>query len=123
MQNGYQFTAFDDLEGLNIVLNESHKSAEAFLTVHEQDRTAAEVIYNVAERALIAAEQFEVCGLYLRPRAQFEDAVEHFEFDLRFEKQHEQSKVRPPETARLRFIQNVATLIALLVKNDRLPEA
>lgn len=123
MRNGFQFTAFHDLMGLNRVLGESHKTAEAFLAVHEQDRTAAEVIYGVAEKALIAVERFDVCGRYLKPREQLRLAEKFYRLNLKLENHREYSKFRPPEIARPRFIQNVATLIALLVKNDRLPEA
>lgn len=123
MQETSRSNAFHDLVSLNSTLNESWKTVDAFLVIHEKDRTAAEAIYNVAEEVLIEGELFDVCGQYVKPHAMLKNAVEHYQLDLQFEEQHRQGKSRPPETARPRFIQNVTTLIALLVKNDRLPEA
>lgn len=122
-QSGFPFDAFHDLASLNRVLDERHKTAEAFIAVHKTDRQAAARIYHVAEPALIANRQFEICGDYLEPDKQLELAIKAYELLRESEQKWAHSEPRPPETARLHFMHEMTTLVSLLVKNGRTDEA
>ena len=123
LESGFSFEAFHDLAGLNRVLDEPQKTAEAFLVAHQHDREAATSIYHVAQPALIAAGEFEVCGHYLDPEPQLERARGIYRRKLEWERERAKSDPCPPPTARRAFVREATTLIALLVKNDRSDEA
>lgn len=123
LANGFQFNQFHDLAALNRTLNVQHKTVDAFRNAHDSNPTAAKAVYHVAEPALIAAAEYELCGAYLEPEAQFKMAVRCFQLTQQHEESRPSTVPAPPRTSKPRFIHTVATLISLLVINNRKPEA
>jgi tetratricopeptide (TPR) repeat protein len=116
------FNDFHDLASINRVLGEENLTAEAFREVHQRDPEGAARIFNVAEPALIRAKEYKLCGEYIDTDKSLRRITEHYRRMREFEERSKQD--RPiPKFAEPRFLNEAATLVALLVVNDRQDEA
>lgn len=121
--SGYDHSAFHDFVSLNRTLGEEGRTVDAFKVLHRMDSQAARGVYRLAEPSLIRQSEYELCGRYLQPKKQFDNAVQIYRHGREFEAQHAHPKHRPPETARPSFINEITTLVSLLVQNNRRDEA
>ena len=93
-----------------------------FKLVDEKNPEEAGVVFDVSEPALIKAKEYKLCGKYLRPERSVDNSLELFKLeselkvDPRFAEREKDSRNR-------RFIDDAATVVALLVINDRKEEA
>ena len=120
LKAGCDRDGFHDLECLNRVLGDFHKTAEIFVVVHEQDRESAARLYDIAQASLVEAGEYDICGHYLQPIEQLEHAIQLF--DLQGSPMFAGSK-RQRSVVVGQFFMEVATLVALLAKNGRRDEA
>lgn len=119
---GFHF--FCDLAALNDCLGEESRTVEAFKKAAAENHKAAETIYHVAERRLVAAKCYPSCAPFLEFEERLERARECHAFNKQREESRPENQGRPiPKLARKFFTENVATLIALLVLNDRSDDA
>jgi hypothetical protein len=122
-KNPSEFDLFHDIASMNDRVGDGIRTADLFATVAAIDQGNAQQLYHVAEPYLIAAGRFHACAPFLEPKKQIELAAKCY----RVSKQHEES--RPdggfpvPKLARTHYIRNVATLVGLLVLNDRVDDA
>ncbi len=123
LQQGFGFSAFHDLASLNRELDERGRTVEAFKVADRADPNAASLNFHVALPSLVVQQEYALCGRYLAPEKQLELAIEIFKLQRKFESERAGSEPQPPDTSRTFFVQEVATLVALLVKNNRLDEA
>lgn len=114
------FEDFHDLASLNRELGEESETVKFFKFVDEKNPQAAERVFGVSEPALIKAKEYALCGKYLRPDESVNDSLELFKLqsktDPRFADEMKDYRDRS-------FIEEGATLVALLVINDRKEEA
>ena len=116
------FKNFMDLAAMNGKLAAEKRTVKAFEYLHENNRKAAKQVYKIAEPSLIATKKYQLAGDYLSPDASWTRIIESLrrsqqmaedrDFGESFRKYINKS-----------FINDTATLIALLVINDRKDEA
>ena len=122
----FDFTSlglFQEVASLNSRLGKGLRTADLFEEVAQKDREVAQKLYHVAERHLIAAGRFRACGQFLDPERRLAHAAEGYRLSKQFEESRPVSDVPPPPFARRQFVDDVATLVALLVINDRAADA
>jgi len=111
------FASFHDYTAFNRVLKDEPATKTLFAEVEKQRPADAEKIYRLAEPELIRAKDYKSCGKYLKPTQDYGRLLTAF--SLR--------NSLPMESHRRRFEENFtsgcATLVGLLVLNDRKDEA
>jgi hypothetical protein len=117
------FDLFQDLASMNDRLGDGIRTTDLFSHVAETDHANAQTLYPVAEPYLIAEGRFHACGRFLDPHTRIESAADRYRMTKRFEQTRLQRKIPIPPIARIHFIRNVATLVGLLVLNNRSEEA
>ena len=101
----WNFDLFHDIASLNRQLGEELRTADLFKYVAELDHDAAQRLYHVAERHLIAVGRFHICEPFLDPERRMAIAEEGY----RMMQQHEDSTetdVAIPKHAREHYIRN-----------------
>lgn len=116
--------SFDDLSSLaaiNKKLGEEADTVATFKLVDKQNPRMAKSFYIAADDSLIKEKEYALCSKYLSPERSVDTDLMVFNF--------EEPKVKPEHVALARksrderFINKAATLVALLVINDRKEEA
>ena len=123
LNEGHQFSHFSDLAALNRELDEPQRTVAIFKRVLQENSEAATLVYHIAEPALVNQKEFDLCNPFLQPTKRVEVALRGFRVARRFETGTDHSDEQPPETAYKHLCQNLATLVALLVLNNRASEA
>jgi hypothetical protein len=118
-----EFDLFHDLAAMNDRLGQGIRTANIFEYVAKQHFATAAYLYHVAEPHLVADGRFQACGPFLDPHKRLELAAECYRHGLEFEASRDSTAYPAPPFARRNFIENVATLVSLLVINDRREEA
>jgi hypothetical protein len=118
-ESGFAFKAFHDFRSLNRILGEEERTAVAFKVVDRTNPESAARLYGVAEDALIQQGEFALCGKYLEPETMLGSAIYGHEIQSRIDREELTTRPDFPQTATNRFVEKVATLIALLAKNGR----
>jgi len=121
--NGKQLSnSFHDLASINRTLSEDSHTTDTFILLDTQDKAAAKKIFHMAKPALIKGNEYQLCGKYLDPKRSYP-------LILNFRKTHQRLAKNPKFGPGLlgfgnkKFTNDIATLIALLVVNDRKGEA
>ena len=116
------YDLFADISSMNERLGTEQRTAGLFCDAAANYHDRATRYYHVAERSLVACGCYRECAPFLECDKRFRLAVDVYRMSLERESRPRQG--RPlPKTALKRFTNNVATLIALLSVNDRLPDA
>ena len=123
LNDGYQFGHFHDLAALNERLDEPQRTVAIFKRVLQENSEVATRVYHIAEPALINQKEFDLCNPFLQPRKRMEVALKGFRNGRRFETGAGRSGERLPEIAYKLLLKDLATLVALLVLNNRASEA
>jgi hypothetical protein len=117
--------AFHDMSSINEELGEEDRTVTIFVRLDKEFPEGAKEVYDLAQSALVKAKEFSLCGKYLESEKAYAWMVETYRLDLEFAEE-EESLVRKRfehEYAERTFMEDLATLIALLVLNERKPEA
>lgn len=117
-----KFEDFHDLASINRELGDFEMTAAAFKLLDEKDPKMAARVYRIAQPALIRTKQYKLCGKYFETEASAKQVVE------RFNRMKEASKrvgmaQQLLEHASKQYINDAATLVAILAVNDRLEDA
>lgn len=112
---------FLDLSSLNELLGDSVRTANTFETIAAADPEAAKAVYDIVERALIAAGRYEACSPFLDPPARVSVAAANYRGLVEFAASQPGSDLAA--ATRFGFTFDVATVIALLVRLGRTEEA
>ncbi|BBO33556.1 hypothetical protein [Lacipirellula parvula] len=116
------FEDFQEFTSINRELGDEEQTVDAFRAIDATDTDAAQRVFALAEPALIRAKDYELCGKYI-------DADESLEQILNSYKMAEKLAKNPKigdsyiKYANKKFLNDSATLVALLVVNDRTAEA
>lgn len=116
------FDDFHEFAAINRELEETERTVDLFKVVVERNPKAAERMFGVSERALIKAKEYTLCGKYLRPDESVSRALEIFNLEAGMNVDAKYAN-RMKKSRDDRFVNNSATLVALLVINDRKDEA
>ncbi len=113
--------AFNDFASINRELREEGQTKDLFLWLDLNDASRAGQVFDIAEPALVEQKQYLVCGKYIDPQRSFERMLRLYREDKRIAK-------RPGFTgmkgfAEQSFAYKAATLVALLVLNERKADA
>ena len=116
------FEDFHDLVSLNRELGDELQTVEIFKWIEERNPKAAGRIYGVSEDELIGAKEYAICGKYLEPEKSVSRTLHLYDIKGKM-------KINPKYADMIKasrnnnFIDDAATLVALLVLNDRKLEA
>jgi len=114
--------AFHDLAAINSTLGEDVKTTEAFVWLDVSRPAVATQVFDIAQPALVAAKQYRLCGKYVDPDRSYQRILLIYEEGKKITVEPDyQSQLK--EHAEQAFSNGVATLVALLVVNDRKADA
>lgn len=118
------FGAFHDYQSLNENLDEEQRTLDRFLELRQEAPEVAEQAYRIVEPLLIKAEQYAICGEYVDPSsARAALAGQQLALNMAADAGEGSQRVFMQRSADERLSQQAATLVALLVLNDREDEA
>jgi len=113
--------AFHDFASINRELSEEAQTKDLFLWLDTNNPTVAGQVYDIAQPALVDQKQYLVCGKYIDPQRSFARLRRLYRID--------REMARDPHLKDMKsfgeqsFAYQAATLVALLVLNDRKLEA
>jgi hypothetical protein len=116
------FDDFHDLVALNRELGSEEDTVAMFHFVESRDKDDAERVFNISEPALIKAKEYALCGKYMKPEKSLRRILETY-------RRGREMADNPRFGEKLldfhvnKFINDAATLVAILVVNDRETEA
>lgn len=122
-QNSPEFSTFHDAAALNQVLEETQRVVDLFIPMASTQPEIAKSLYHVAEPHLVAHDCYAVCDPFLETSDRMERAAEVYRMHKQIEATKGDTEDAPPEIAEKMYTHEVATLVALLVHNNRLSEA
>jgi hypothetical protein len=117
-----RFEDFQDLNGINRALGEPADTAGAFRIVAEKYPALAERTFRVAQPALIAAKEYKLYAEHIKPDQTVAEMVRSY-------RTMREVITRVPNGADMvgrieqRYINEAATLVAVLINGDRLEDA
>lgn len=118
------FHSFHDLAAINRALSDDASTHEVFAALDEKKPDEARRVYDIAQPALVKVKAYKLCSKYLSPEKELASAREQYRHLKEFsEKQTGFAQASLLASAKQTFTQDVGTLIALLVLNDRRDEA
>jgi hypothetical protein len=116
------FEHFQELAAINDRLGEADATVDAFRWLDERDSPGTRRVYRLAQPSLVLAKEYALCGKYLEPEPAFERMADSYRHMREYEGRP-RAGVKSPPFAAPNFINEVATLVALLVVNERQDEA
>ena len=119
------FDAYNDFAALNNVLKEDGRTIELFKWLDQNDRHLARDVYIVAQGALVANGEFELCEKYIVGQNSFNWIVEDHERTVArlSEKYKDEETSDLLESYEKFFVRRASYIIAILVNRDRALEA
>ncbi|WP_141224479.1 MULTISPECIES: hypothetical protein [Halomonadaceae] len=118
----YDRNAFRDLVSINAVLNEDSKTTEIFKLLDSEQPEAANRAFNFAQPALIKDKEYELYVKYVNPQHDFLRMKHSFESGM-LSANNSDSNTSRSDFYINSFRNKAATLVAVLVVNDRELEA
>lgn len=116
------FELFHDYASINRELEDESKTTELFVWLDANKPKAASRVFDVAENALIQSKQYRLCGKYIDPDLNLSRIVRLYRLDKGLSKDKKFGAELGDYTEKS-FSHEVATLVALLVINDRKADA
>ena len=113
------FDLFHDVASLNKHIDARERTAKLFAEVAATDPDVARRLYHVAESHLIGIGEYKACGPFLETDKRIALAAKCYHMARQYEDSQPERDTPLPRFSRQHFIENVATLAALLVLNDR----
>lgn len=119
------FDDFQEFAAINRELGENDKTVEMFKLVDEKNPEEAGLVFGVSKPALIKAKEYKLCGKYLRPERSVDNTLRLFKLDsqMTIDAKFADAVDLLKDSRNRRFIEDAATVVALLVINDRKEEA
>jgi tetratricopeptide (TPR) repeat protein len=115
--------SFVDFAAINGYLKDEAKTDDFFVWLDSNKPDAAKEIFDEARPALIKSKNYQLCGKYIKPESFFDEALNLYRENMQLSKKPKFDNGRLQAFARKKFVNDTATLIALLVVNDRKKEA
>ncbi len=122
-QKSPEHATFHDAAALNQVLEETRRTVDLFVSTASAQPEMAKSLYKIAEEHLVAHGCYAVCDPFLETSKRMEQAAEVYQMNKQLEATRDNTENNPPEIADKMYTHEVATLVALLVQNNRPDEA
>jgi hypothetical protein len=116
--------AFHDFVAINRELEEQQRTRDLFVWLDANKPEVARQDFDIAEPALIEAKEYRLCGKYLDPDRSLKRMVNLYRETTKIASEYQDefaAELRDQSTKS--FSNEVATLVALLVLNDRAADA
>lgn len=115
---------FADYAAMNRELGEDPQTAELFLELRDKKSKYTKKLYRTAERALLAADRFDVCSEFLDAEYEMELKINGYKLNMKLaDERDERFGERLRKFGERSFRNGAATIVVILVKNDRADEA
>jgi len=116
------FEDFHEFASINRELGDEEQTVAAFRAIDAAEDDGAQRVFAVAEPSLIRAKDYELCGKYIDADESLERILRGYEMAGKLAKK---PKIGSSylKYANKKFLNDSATLVALLVVNDRTAEA
>ncbi len=116
-----RFEDFHEFVAFNRILRDDERTDALFRWLDETDEEDAERVFDVAMPSLIKHKRYELCGKYIDPERNSKQYADMYKMSIKlanstFGEQHR-------EYASKSYLNQVSTLVALLVLNERTEEA
>lgn len=119
-QTRVRFEDFQEFAAFKSTLRQEERTVETFKWLSEKSEEDAQRMYGFSEVALIRHKEYELCGRFIDPEADVarigESYVSGLTLSKRFGKSHQ-------DFVDKKVVNEAAILVAILVQNDRIPEA
>lgn len=116
--------AFLDVVAINDVLGQKEKTVEFFTQLDKTRPMIAREVYDLAQPALVGTKNYLICNRYLEPDASYIKMVESRQLAIKSAEGDRMTVNKSQkQVAEQVFLDDAATLIALLVLNKRRTEA
>jgi hypothetical protein len=122
-ENAEYRQAFLDFESINEQLKEDNKTVELFIWLDANKPNVATNIFDLAESVLIGAKEYHLCGKYIEPDSSYHRFLLGFNGNIDSKGDNFLLRWYHRSYLKEEFSYNVATLVALLVLNDRKADA
>ena len=117
-------SAFQDMAAINRTIGEGQSTVDAFVALDQRDPNLAKQVFGSADRALIKAKKYELFGKYIEPKTALRRHIDLYRLTRRSAENDDLPLAgRRLEMTNQRFAIDVATLVAILVINERRDEA
>lgn len=113
---------FHDLSSINRTLGEEFLTRDLFVWLDSHEVDSAKRVFDMAQPALVKEKEYKLCGKYIDPKTSFEQSIRILRAYRKFARDPTFGS-DPTEIGNKIFAHRVTTLIALLVVNNRKPEA
>ncbi len=114
--------AFADFAAINRELGEEQKTRDLFVWIEANDALLALSVFRMAQSALVETREYAIWGKYAEPAAELASIVENHRYIDASMKRRAVNTMEKDAFDRM-FIQETATLTALLAVNGRRTEA
>jgi hypothetical protein len=113
---------FSDLVTLNVVLVQNDDTANVFRHIEKLQPEVAKKLFPKARFGLVLAKEYKLCNSYLEPEETVAADIARFNLihDPNLDPRFSETFIL---THKAKLLNNAATLVALLVQNDRKDEA
>lgn len=115
-----RFEDFQEFAALNRTLRQEARTAETFKWLYETDPEDAQRVFDVSKPALIKQKEFALFALLLHPAKDVAHIGNSYSQNLELSGRFDNSFL---EYAENKFVNDSATLVAILILNDRKEEA
>ena len=115
-----RFEDFQDFTAINRTLRQEDRTVEVFKWLSEESEEDAKKMYGISEPALIKHKEYKLCGKYIDPEPDVERIGESYAHGLTMTKRFGKDYQNFVDKT---IVNQAAILVAILVKNDRVPEA
>lgn len=117
--------AFHDFVALNDVLKEDGRTIELFKWLDQNNRHLARDVFIMAQDALVAGSEYDLCEKYIVGRNSFDSIIENHERTVnRFtEIYKDEPEARIFESFDMMFARRTSFIVAILVNRERFSEA
>lgn len=112
---------FHDLSSLNEELGEERVTRKAFESLQVKDPENAKRVFDLAKPVLLRAKLYRLVGKHVEPEKDFSRMTKEYESMKKYEDQR--GALGNGSFAEKSFTNSATTLIAILVVNERVPEA
>lgn len=117
-----KFEDFQAYAAFNRTLREPERTLDTFRWLDKTDPEDAEHVFRLARKALIQTEAYQLYGKYIDPQRDIKRIGEHYRQKLSFA-ESSRNAASVAAFAKNTFAKEAATLVAVLVKLERGPEA
>ncbi len=114
---------FRDFQGINRALQTETETADLFIRLDRDCPDQAEQVFDVALAALLKSKEYKLCGKYLKPMDMIRRDGDTFRRHENMAKEPRYANKDFEKVGRQIFTNDASILVALLVVNDRKPEA